>query len=108
MRILYLILIVFIYLNCSLSSQTILKPLPLSSLTYDSTTLSLDDTAIWSPREQHHVIFDRRWQKSGYQVNQRLHCTFIRRSFLTYPMPEGREEQAISSCSACIVTGVSS
>ena len=91
-----------------LSSQTILKPLPLSSLTYDSTTLSLDDTAIWSPREQHHVIFDRQWQKPNYQVNQRLHCTFIRRSFLTYPMPEGREEQAISSFSACIVTGVSS
>ena len=108
MKTLFMSIEVLLCFDCTISAQTILKPQPLSSLSFGGRTLSLDDTTLWAPREQHHVMFDRQWQKSGYQVNQRLHCTFIRRSFLTYPMPKGREEQAISSFSACIVTGVSS
>jgi hypothetical protein len=64
MRIVYLTLTVFICLNFTLTAQTVLKPQPLSSLTYHSTTLSLDDTTIWALRTQQHFMMG--WQWAGF------------------------------------------
>jgi hypothetical protein len=53
--------------NTSSFSQTILKPLPLSSLTFGGKTLSFEDTSIWAPRVQPHFLIG--WQWAGPSLN---------------------------------------
>lgn len=78
------IVLFFIVSYAPISAQTILKPLPLSALTYHSTTLSLDDTTIWAPRVQQHFMMGWQWAGPNINTNKRLHCNFYQ-SHYGYP-----------------------
>jgi hypothetical protein len=61
MKTLLFIAIAILSINVSAFSQTILKPLPLSSLTFGGKTLSFEDTTIWAPRVQPHFLIGWQW-----------------------------------------------
>jgi hypothetical protein len=76
MKSVFYIMVILVFLHCTIYSQTVLKPQPLSSLTYHSTTLSLDDTTIWAPRTQQHFLMGWQWAGPNINTNKRLHCNF--------------------------------
>ncbi|MBS1537211.1 MAG: T9SS type A sorting domain-containing protein [Bacteroidetes bacterium] len=76
MKAILIVLSFFLLCFTSISAQTVLKPQPLSSLTYHGSTLSLDDTTIWAPRTQQHFLMGWQWAGPNINTNKRLHCNF--------------------------------
>ena len=68
--------IIVLLFTLSLSSQTILKPLPLSSYSYGGHTINFDDTTVWAPRVQKHFMLGWQWAGPNRKTNERLHCNF--------------------------------
>ncbi|MFN8359428.1 MAG: T9SS type A sorting domain-containing protein [Candidatus Kapaibacterium sp.] len=75
MKALFYSIIVLLF-TISLSSQTILKPLPLSSYSYGGHTINFDDTTVWAPRVQKHFMLGWQWAGPNRKTNERLHCNF--------------------------------
>jgi hypothetical protein len=80
----------FVILICHISSiaQTILKPLPLSSLTFGGKTLSFEDTTIWAPRIQPKFLIGWQWAGPSANTNKRLHCNFYHSHYGYQPTRE--------------------
>jgi len=88
----FLISLILIFGFVSLNGQTILKPLPLKSLTYLGSTLNFDDTTIWAPREQNKFMIGWQWAGPNINTNKRLHCNFYQSHILS-SFPESSHEE---------------